>query len=74
MVEVLVIVWLTFMDGSVVQYYDDNGSVPVITAENGDEGIKQCAAKIEEILIEMREDFKDHDPKPSTFIKGCTVK
>jgi hypothetical protein len=72
MVEMLVIVWLSFMDGSVVQYKNDDASIPIVVAQNGNEALKKCQEKIDEILIEMRKDFKDHETKPSTFMLGCT--
>ena len=73
MVEMMVIVYLTLMNGAVVPY-KVNDEWPTVTAENGNEGIKKCQAKIDEIVAEMREDFKDHDPKPSTFMLGCAEK
>lgn len=73
MIEMAVIVYLTLMDGSVIPY-KVNEEWPTVMAETGDDGISKCQAKIDEIIAEMREDFKDHDPKPSTFMLGCAQK
>lgn len=74
MVEMMVVVWLTFMDGSIVQYKNDAGEVPVVSAETAQDVFKKCKQEFDRIHVEMREDFKDHDPKPSTFMDVCTQK
>ena len=59
-----VIVMLTFMDGSYVQYnegvYDKADS------------LKACGELIKVQSEELRIMFKDSDPAPSMFITGCT--
>lgn len=65
-VEYLVVVMLTFMDGSVVQY--NKGEWETVTS------YKECRAKVKIAAEEMKEDFKDADPKPSMFILMCLDK
>lgn len=66
--EYTIVIWLSFMDGSMVKYLDEKtGEEPVMTGT-----IEQCLEKIDDYVAEMREDFKDHDPKPSTFIRICS--
>lgn len=65
-IEYLVIVYLTFWDGSVAAHNDGKWETVV--------GEKACLLRAEEITNEMRAQFKDHDPKPNTFMKGCVQK
>lgn len=64
MIKYLVVVMLTFMDGSVAQY--NNGKWDVA------DSYKECQQKLGAAVAEMKEAFKDQkDPKPSTFIQAC---
>ena len=72
MVEYLVLVMLTFMDGSYAQYNDGNWDV--VGAEDANEAYNKCQARIGEIQQEMKEAFTGHDPAPSTFLSGCIQK
>jgi len=74
MFEMLVIVSLTFMDGSFTQYKDENDTFPIVQAETGDEATSLCQKRGDEIVTKMKSDFKDHDPKPSTFLLVCSEK
>lgn len=73
-IEMMVVVSLTFMDGSFTQYKLDNDAFPTVQAANGDEAVALCKKKGDEIVSEMKIDFKDNDPKPSTFLLVCTEK
>ena len=42
MIEMMVVVWLTFMDGSIVQYKNDAGEVPVVSAETSQDAFLKC--------------------------------
>ena len=67
MIEYLVVVLLTFMDGSYVEYNDGKWETAV--------GEKECQDKIKIATTELKEFYKDQkDPKPSTFIQGCVSK
>lgn len=66
MLEVLVIIYLTFMDGSIAAHNDGDWEV----VSSMDECMKRGAV----IEAEMREQFKDNDPAPSTFVKVCADK
>ena len=59
----LVVVMLTFADGSVAQHND--GKWESTTT------FEECQKKAKDAEKEMREMFKDNDPAPSTFIKIC---
>ena len=74
MVEFFAVVWLTFYDGSAIQYQNEDGTKPIVQAETNQAAFNKCQDRVKEIITEMREDFKDHDPKPSTFMNGCTLK
>lgn len=66
MIEFLVVVYLTFADGSIAAHNDGKWEVA--------KGIEECMKREAEIEAEMRAQFKDNDPKPSTFIKLCAEK
>ena len=74
MIEMMVIVSLTFMDGSFTQYKLEDETFPIVQAASGDEAVALCKQKGDEIVTEMKSDFKDHDPKPSTFLLVCSEK
>ena len=70
MLEFFVVVYLTFMDGSVVAYNDAKWDV--VSSQ------KECKEKIDIAVKELREAYKDagksgkeDDPAPSTFMLGC---
>ena len=66
MMEYLVVVMLTFMDGSVVQY--NNGQWEVASS------YEDCQKSIVKATTELKEEYKDSDPKPSTFLTMCLSK
>ena len=62
----LVVVTLTFMDGSVAHYNDGDWDHAT--------SYEDCQKKDESQTKEMREVFKNHSPQPSTFITACIQK
>lgn len=73
MIEFLVIVYLTFADGSVVAYNDGKWNTTSTFTE--------CQQKVNEAAEELREMYKDgvkdeegKKIEPSTFIKMCAEK
>ena len=66
-IEYLVVIMLTFMDGSVAQY--NNGQWETVV------GYKECQDKVKTSVAEMKEMYKDSsESKPSTFMTACIQK
>lgn len=62
----LVVVMLTFMDGTYAQY--NNGKWDTANS------LSECREKVQSQVAEMREWFKDSEVKPSTFVTECVLK
>jgi len=63
----MVVVILTFMDGSWLENKPNGEWETVPTYE-------ECTVRLDEISAEWEIKYKDHDPKPSTFLNGCVLK
>jgi len=74
MIEMLVIVSLTFMDGSITRHKNEDDTFPIVRAETGDKAVSLCQKEGDKIVTEMKSIFKDHRPKPSTFFLVCSEK
>jgi len=63
-----IVVILTFMDGSWIENKPNNGEWETAPT------YVECTARIGEVSKEWTAKYKEHDPKPSTFLNGCVLK
>ena len=64
----LVIVILTFWDGSWIENKPNDGGWETVST------YEECTARLKEVSEEWTIKYKDNDPKPSTFLNGCALK